>query len=74
MGEIHRLARTRTVLLISHRLANAAGADRIYVLENGRVAQQGRHAELLAAGGLYARLWNTQQELEHEGEKEAACL
>ena len=74
MSEIHRLARTRTVLLISHRLANAAGADRIYVLENGRVAQQGRHAELLAAGGLYARLWNTQQELEHEGEKEAACL
>ena len=74
MREIHRLARTRTVLLISHRLANAAGADRIYVLENGRVAQQGRHAELLAAGGLYARLWNTQQELEHEGEKEAACL
>ena len=74
MSEIHRLARTRTVLLISHRLANAAGADRIYVLENGRVAQQGRHAELLAAGGLYARLWNTQQELELEGEKEAACL
>ena len=74
MREIHRLARTRTVLLISHRLANAAGADRIYVLENGRVAQQGRHAELLAAGGLYARLWNTQQELEHEGEKEASCL
>ena len=74
MSEIHRLARTRTVLLISHRLANAAGADRIYVLENGQVAQQGRHAELLAAGGLYARLWNTQQELEHEGEKEAACL
>ena len=74
MSEIHRLARTRTVLLISHRLANAAGADRIYVLENGRVAQQGRHAELLAAGGLYARLWNTQQELEHEREKEAACL
>lgn len=74
MSEIHRLARTRTVLLISHRLANAAGADRIYVLENGRVAQQGRHAELLAAGGLYARLWNTQQELEHEGEKEVACL
>ena len=74
MSEIHRLARTRTVLLISHRLANAAGADRIYVLENGRVAQQGRHTELLAAGGLYARLWNTQQELEHEGEKEAACL
>ena len=74
LAQVRRLARSRAVLLITHRLAAAAGADRIYVLERGRTVQQGRHEELLAAGGLYARLWNTQQELEHEGEKEAACL
>lgn len=64
MGLIRELARHKTVILISHRLANVTGADAIYVLDHGRVAEQGRHSELLEAGGCYARLWQTQQQLE----------
>ena len=64
MAQIRALARRKTVILISHRLANVTGADNIYVLEQGRVAEQGRHTQLLAAGGCYARLWQAQQELE----------
>ncbi len=51
----------RTTLLMTHRLKAAAEADWIVVLDQGRVVEQGRHAELLAAGGLYARLWRVQQ-------------
>ena len=51
----------RTTLLMTHRLKAAAEADAIVVLDEGRVVEQGRHAELVAAGGLYARLWRVQQ-------------
>ncbi len=61
---VHELARTKTVVVISHRLAAVAGADRIYVLEDGRVAEAGTHGELLEHGGPYARLWSRQAELE----------
>lgn len=64
MGVIRELAKSKTVILISHRLANIVDADRIYVLAHGEIAQSGTHATLLASGGEYARLWNTQQELE----------
>jgi len=50
------LMRSRTTLVIAHRLATVRAADRIIVLENGRIAEQGNHAELLDAGGLYSRL------------------
>ncbi|HEV8652209.1 MAG TPA: ABC transporter ATP-binding protein [Actinomycetes bacterium] len=52
-----RIARGRTVLMVSHRLSLAAAADRVVVLDQGRVVEQGPPAELLAEGGAYARLW-----------------
>lgn len=70
MALIRELARTKTVILISHRLANSIGADRIYVMDGGRVVQSGTHAALLAAGGRYAELWNAQQQLEHYTKQE----
>ena len=65
MAEIHRLAGRKTVILISHRLANVVTADRIYVMEKGQMVQSGTHKALLAAGGRYAKPWNPQQEREH---------
>ncbi len=53
---VRRLARNCTSLIIAHRLSTVAGADRIIVLAGGRVAESGTHADLLATGGLYARL------------------
>ena len=65
MKEIHTLAKFKTVILISHRLANVVGADNIYVLDHGTVVEKGTHSELLTHNGSYAKLWNAQQELEH---------
>ena len=53
------------MILISHRLANVAGADNIYVLDKGNIVESGSHKTLLAANGSYAKLWNAQQELEN---------
>jgi len=65
MREIHALAKTKTVILISHRLANVAGADNIYVLDTGSIIESGSHMELLATNSAYTKLWNAQQELEN---------
>ena len=64
MRQIHALAKHKTVILISHRLANVVGADNIYVLDKGSIAESGNHSELLAANGNYAQLWYAQQELD----------
>ena len=52
-----RLTKNRTVIMIAHRLSTVVGADKILVLEGGRVTEQGTHGELIAAGGLYTRMW-----------------
>lgn len=65
MAQIHALAKVKTVILISHRLANVETADTIYVLDGGNVAEKGTHTALLSENGRYAELWNAQQELEH---------
>ena len=67
MREIHALAKTKTVILISHRLANVTASDNIYVMEKGAVTESGTHDELLAKSGGYAKLWNAQQSLENYG-------
>lgn len=54
---LSHLAAGRTLMVIAHRLSTVAGADHIVVLVGGRVAERGRHQELLALGGEYARLW-----------------
>ena len=70
MAQIHALAREKTVILISHRLANVTGADDIFVLEEGRMAGRGKHEALLQGCPAYARLWNAQQALEQYGKED----
>lgn len=69
MALIRELAETgeKTILLISHRLANVVCADRIYVMDAGNVTEQGTQEDLLSQNGTYAKLWNAQQSLENYG-------
>ena len=59
--------RGKTVIMVTHRMANAADADHVVVLERGRVAEQGTHAELMRANGIYAKLFHAQQTVENVG-------
>lgn len=72
MKEIKTLAKEKTVILISHRLANVTDADRIYVIDGGNITESGTHSVLLSKNGDYARLWNAQQSLENYGKDGAA--
>lgn len=69
MAQIHILAKEKTVILISHRLANTVKADRIYVLSDGKVAESGSHDDLIKNHGVYEKMWNAQQSLENYGKE-----
>jgi ATP-binding cassette subfamily B multidrug efflux pump len=56
-ASLYRLMEGKTVVAIAHRLSTIAAMDRLIVMDQGRIVEQGTHAELLAAGGIYGRLW-----------------
>lgn len=67
MEVIHELSRTKTVLLISHRLANVVQSDCIYFLKDGEIQEKGTHQELMKEKGFYRKLYESQMELENYG-------
>ena len=71
MDVIHELAQTKTIILISHRLANVVDSDCIYMLQDGKIVQSGTHEALMEETGAYEQLYRYQSELEAYG-KEAA--
>ncbi|MGO5066620.1 MULTISPECIES: ABC transporter ATP-binding protein/permease [unclassified Clostridium] len=64
---IYKLSKEKTILVISHRLANVKNADKIYVLDNGRVVEKGSHVDLYGQGSYYYKMFTKQQELEALG-------
>jgi ATP-binding cassette subfamily B protein len=60
LSALQDIMRGRTTILISHRVSTVRGADRIFVIEYGRVAEEGTHAELISQGGYYADLYQKQ--------------
>ena len=72
MQVIHEIAQTKTVLLISHRLANVVKSDQIYFLKNGEIAENGKHEELMRMNGAYRHLYESQMALENYGKEGTA--
>ena len=72
LNTIHELAQSVTVIMITHRMANAVTADQVVVFDHGRVAETGTHTALMAHGGVYADLFRAQQVIEHVGHRSIA--
>lgn len=72
MNVIHELAKTKTVLLISHRLANVVKSDKIYFLKDGKIKESGTHEELMKVNGEYRHLYDSQMSLESYGKEGVA--
>ena len=70
LDRIRALKGSKTIIMISHRLINTREADRIFVIDGGKVAENGTHRELMKWGGTYSVLWRTQQKLERFGKDE----
>ena len=73
MEVIRNLAKTKTVILISHRLANVVESDRIYLLSEGKILESGTHEELLKTHGKYQMLYDKQKNLERYGKEAVTC-
>jgi ATP-binding cassette subfamily B protein len=71
-GTFHRIAAGRTMIAVTHRLSSVMGADWIYVMHQGRIAEQGRHEQLVKAGGRYSNMWRRQSGLRLSEEGETA--
>lgn len=69
MEVINYLAKTKTIILISHRLENVVKSDKIYTIDAGKVVEKGTHKQLLDKEGIYANLYNTQKQLESYGKE-----
>ena len=69
MDVIHEIAKTKTVLLISHRLANVVDSDQIYFLKGGKIAEEGDHQTLIKLDGAYKHLYKSQMALENYGKE-----
>lgn len=67
LSEIRKMSAEKTVIMITHRLANAVNADRIYAFEKGSIAESGTHSELVNSSGVYAKLWKKKSVLEAIG-------
>ena len=65
MNVIHEIAKEKTVILISHRLANVVDSDRIYYLRDGMIIESGKHEELMSIDAGYRQLYDSQMELEN---------
>ncbi|MEI7455591.1 MAG: ABC transporter ATP-binding protein/permease [Nitrosomonadales bacterium] len=65
-GELRSIAQNRTTLIIAHRLSTVVDADRILVMDQGRIVEQGAHHELLQRNGVYTQMWNLQKRVEEE--------
>lgn len=72
LDTIRELAQSATVIMITHRMANAVTADQVVVFDHGRVTETGTHAALMARGGVYADLFRAQQVIEHVGHRSIA--
>jgi ATP-binding cassette subfamily B protein len=66
---LDQVSQNRTALVIAHRLSTVVNADRIIVLQDGEIAEQGTHGELIARGGLYAAMWDRQREADEAAER-----
>ena len=73
LKQIKILIGVKTVIMISHRLANVTEADKIYCISEGEVSEEGTHKELLKTDSVYARLWNTQRNLENLNKEVVSC-
>ena len=71
MNVIHEIAKKKTVLLISHRLANVVNSDQIYFLKDGEIKESGKHEELVKRNGAYKKLYDSQMKLENYGKEES---